>query len=74
MLSADRHLYDDLCWSDHYPITISYDTANPSHATKSWKLRKANWDHFSEYASMQLGTGSSSISVEDFSEKLIDMQ
>jgi len=59
--------------SDHYPITISYDTANPLHATPSWKLRTANWDHFSEYASMQLGTGSSSISAEDFSEKLIDI-
>jgi len=59
--------------SDHYPITISYDTANPSHATPSWKLRTANWDHFSECASMQLGTGSSSISAEDFSEKLIDI-
>jgi len=72
-LDLQWNLYDDLCGSDHYPITISYDTANASHATSSWNLRKANWDHFSECASMQLGTGSSSISVEDFSEKLTDI-
>jgi len=72
-LDLQWNLYDDLCGSDHYPITISYDTADPSHATPSWNLRKANWDHSSEYASMQLRTGSSSFSAEDFSEKRIDI-
>jgi len=34
---------------------------------------KQAWDHFSECASTQLGIGNSSISVEDFSVKLIDI-
>jgi len=35
--------WDDLCGSDHYPITISYGTRETSTAVPSWKLGKADW-------------------------------
>ena len=66
-------VHEDLCVSDHHPITIFYDLVNTSYATPSWKLCKANWDHFAECASKHLGSDNSDISVEDFSKKLIDI-
>jgi len=34
---------DDLCGSDHYPISITYGSIETSSAIPSWKLHKADW-------------------------------
>jgi len=44
---------DDMCKSDHYPITIHFGDRDASHANGSWKLRKADWVSFSDRASEQ---------------------
>jgi len=46
---------DDLCGSDHYPISISYGSIETSSAIPSWKLCKADWPSFSNEASELLG-------------------
>ena len=66
-------VHEDLCGSDHHPITIFHDLVNTSYATPSWKLCKANCDHFAECASKHLGIDNPDISVEDFSKKLVDI-
>ena len=50
-LDVQWKVHEDLCGGDHHPITIFYDLVNSSYATPSWKLCKANWDHFAECAS-----------------------
>ena len=35
---------DDMCKSDHYPITIHFGDRDASHANGSWILRKADCD------------------------------
>jgi len=62
---------DDLCGSDHYPISISYGSIETSSALPSWKLRKADWPSFSNEASELLGCRNPDISLDEFSEKLI---
>jgi len=72
-LDVQWKVHEDLCGSDHHPITIFYDLVNTSYATPSWKLCKENWDHFAECASKHLGIDNSDTSVEDFSKKLVDI-
>jgi len=72
-LDVQWKVHDDLCGSDHHPVTILYDLVNTSYATPSWKLGKANWDHFAECASKHLEIDNSDISVEDSSKKLVDI-
>jgi len=62
---------DDLCGSDHYPISISYGSTETSSAIPSWKLHKADWPSFSREAKKQLGCSNSGISLDEFSEKII---
>jgi len=46
---------EDLCGSDHYPISVSCGSTETSSAVPSWKLRKADWPSFSREAKEQLG-------------------
>ena len=62
---------DDLCGSDHYPISISYGSIETSSAIPSWKLCKADWPSFSNEASEQLGFSIPDISLDEFSDKLV---
>ena len=62
---------EELCDSDHYPITISYGSTEISYAIPSWKLRKADWTSFSHEAREQLGCSNPGISLDEFSEKII---
>jgi len=62
---------DDLCGSDHYPISVTYGSTQTSSAIPSWKLRKADWPSFSNDASKQLGCSNPGISLDEFSEKLL---
>jgi len=62
---------DDLCGSDHYPISISYGSIETSSAIPSWKLRKSDWPSFSNEARELLGCCNPDISLDEFSEKLI---
>jgi len=62
---------DDLCGSDHYPVSISYGSKETSFALPRWKLRKADWPSFSNEASELLGCCNPDISPDEFSEKLI---
>ena len=62
---------DDLCGSDHYPISISYGSIETSSAIPIWKLRKADWPSFSNEASELLDYYNPDISLDEFSEKLI---
>ena len=62
---------DDLCGSDHYPISISFGSIETSSAVPSWKLRKADWPSFSKKASEELGYSNPAVSFDEFSEKLI---
>jgi len=62
---------EDLCGSDHYPISISYGSIETSSSIPSWKLRKADWPSFSCEAKEQLGCSNSAISLDEFSEKII---
>jgi len=59
---------DDLCVSDHYPITVCLGTSEISSAISSWKLCKGDWVSFSDKAKEQLGTDNS---IYEFSEKSI---
>jgi len=59
---------NDLCGSDHYPISISYGSIETSSAIPSWKLCKADWPSFSNEAREQLGCTNSGISLDEFSE------
>jgi len=62
---------DDVCGSDHYPISISYGSKETSSALPSWKVRKADWPSLSNEASELLGCYNPDISLDEFSEKLI---
>ena len=62
---------DDLCGSDHYPISISYGSIETLSALPSWKLRKAEWPSFSNEASEVLGCCKPDISLDEFSEQLL---
>ena len=62
---------DDLCGSDHYPISLSYGSIETSYAIPRWKLRKADWPPFSNEASELLGCCNPDISLDEFSENLI---
>jgi len=62
---------DDLCGSDHYPITLYLGTTEISSILPSWKLRKADWVSFSDKTCEQLSSGNPYISVDECSEKLI---
>jgi len=62
---------EDLCDSDHYPISISYGSTETSSAIPSWKLRKADWPCLSREAKEQLGCSNPGISLDEFSEKII---
>jgi len=64
---------DDLCGSDHYPISISYGSIETSSAIPSWKLRKADWPSFCNEARELLGCCNPDVSLDEFSEKLITM-
>jgi len=72
-LDVQWKAHEDLCGSDRHPITIFYDVVNTSYATPSWKLSRADWDHFAECASIHLGIDNSVISVEDVSKNLVDI-
>ena len=54
-LDMQRKTLDDLCRSDHYPISITYGSIETSSAIPSWKLCKADWPSFSNEASELLG-------------------
>jgi len=45
-LDMQRKTLDDLCGSDHYPISITYGSIETSSAIPSWKLCKADWTSF----------------------------
>ena len=62
---------NDLCGSDHYPISIPYGSIETSSTIPSWKFRKADWPSFSNEASELLGCCNPDISLDEFSEKLI---
>jgi len=62
---------EDLCDSDHYPISISYGSTETSSAIPSWKLRKADLPSFSREAKEQLRSSNPGISLDEFSEKII---
>ena len=62
---------DDLCGSDHYPISISYGSIETSSVLPSWKLRKADWPSFSKEASELLGCCNPDIFLDEFSEQLL---
>ena len=55
---------EDLCSSDHYPISISYGSTETSSAIPSWKLHKSDWPSFSQEAREQLGCSNPGISLK----------
>jgi len=74
--SADNFLdiqwktLEDLCGSDHYPISISYGSTETSSTIPSWKLRKGDWPFFCREAKEQLESSNPGISLDEFSEKI----
>jgi len=62
---------EDLCGSDHYPISILYGSTETSSVISSWKLRKADWMFISQEAREQLGCSNPGVSLDEFSEKII---
>ena len=66
LLDMQRNTLDDLCGSDHYPISISYGSKETSSALPSWKLRKADWPSFSNEASELLGCCNPDTSLDEF--------
>jgi len=56
---------DDMCGSDHYPITVHFGDTDASHANASWKICKADWVSFADRASEQLGSGNTNISIDE---------
>lgn len=59
---------DDLCGSDHYPISIQFpESHNDTSKRQRWMLKKADWDLFRELALCNTDNDSS---IENSIEKL----
>ena len=64
---------EDLCGSDHHPIVIQYGETDAAYANASWKLRKADWDSFSEQASNLLGADTPDKSMDELMDEIISI-
>jgi len=62
---------DEVCRSDHYPITVCLGTSEISSAMPSSKFHNADRVFFSDKAREQLCSGNPGISIDEFFEKLI---
>lgn len=46
LLDCTWRVVDDLCGSDHFPITVTLSSDHVHQNTKKWLLKKANWAQF----------------------------
>ena len=45
-LDLEWSVSDDTSGSDHFPITVTYETSFQEHPVDSWKFRQADWERY----------------------------